>query len=58
MQKVLEYKGFFAEIKYSAEDRVYYGKIDGIGDLVNFESDRVEETEKAFHSAVDDYLNM
>lgn len=58
MQKVLEYKGFFAAIKYSAEDHAYYGKIDGIDDLVNFESDRVEEIEKAFHSAVDDYLNM
>ena len=45
-------------MKYSAEDRVYYGKIDGIDDLVNFESDSAEGLEKAFHSAVDDYLNM
>lgn len=52
----LEYKGYFTKIYYSAKDQVLYGKIEGIRDLVNFESDSATTIEEEFHSAVDDYL--
>ena len=53
---VLEYKGYHARIEYDAEDCVLYGKIEGINDLVNFESDSLDMIEDEFHNAVDDYL--
>lgn len=58
MKNILEYKGYFAKIEYSAEDNVLFGKIEGIRDLVNFESTSSEEIKKEFESAVDDYLEF
>ena len=58
MKNVLEYKGYFAKIEYSAEDMVLCGKIEGIRDLVNFESSDPSQIEFEFHSAVDDYLEL
>lgn len=56
MNSVLEYKGYSATIGYSAEDRVLYGKLAGINDLVTFESETADGIEKEFHDAVDDYI--
>lgn len=58
MSNILEYKGYCTKIEYSKEDKVLYGKIEGINDLVNFESDNLEDVEKEFHNAVDDYLEF
>jgi predicted HicB family RNase H-like nuclease len=56
MNDVLEYKGYYASVHFSSEDDVFYGKIVAIDDLVNFEGGSVKELKKAFHEAVDDYL--
>lgn len=56
MSNLLEYKGYYTKIEYSCEDKVLHGTIEGINDLVNFESDSIKNIEKEFHSAVDDYL--
>ena len=52
------YKGFETKIKYSEEDGVYYGKLEGIYDLVNFEGDSWDDALKNFYEAVDDYLSF
>ena len=57
MNDILEYKTYYAEVHFSAEDEVFHGKIIGINDLVNFEGTTVKELKKAFHEAVDDYLD-
>jgi len=54
----MEYKGYRGAVRYSAEDRILHGRILGIEDVVNFEGADVEELEKAFHEAVDDYLAL
>lgn len=56
MGNVLIYKGYHAQIKYDAENKVLYGKIDGIDDLITFESGSIQDVERQFHLAVDDYL--
>ncbi len=56
MNNIIEYKGYYAKIEYSAEDKVLYGKIEGINDLVSFESNNIEDIETEFRNAVDDYL--
>ncbi len=56
MSDILEYKSYYAAIHFSAEDEVFHGKITGINDLVSFEGTTVRELKKAFHEAVEDYL--
>ena len=50
------YKGYLGSVNYSDKDQVFFGKIEGINGLVNFEGESVKELTQAFHEAVDDYL--
>lgn len=52
----MSYKGYLGSVNYSDKDQVFYGKIEGINGLVNFEGESVKELTAAFHEAVDDYL--
>lgn len=56
MSNILEYKGYIGQVEFSAEDKIFHGKIEFINDLVTFEATSVEELEKEFKFAVDDYL--
>jgi predicted HicB family RNase H-like nuclease len=56
MSDLLTYKGYYGSARYSAADEVFYGKLEGIDDLVNYEGTSVQELIKAFHEAVEDYL--
>ena len=56
MKDAMTYKGYIGLVHYSAEDEVFYGKIEAINDLIMFEGKSVRELNKAFHEAVDDYL--
>ena len=58
MNDILQYKNYYASVHFSADDEVFYGKILGINDLVNFEGTSVKELKKAFKEAVDDYLDL
>ena len=53
---LLRYKGYSAKPEYSAEDRIFYGRILGISDLVDFQSEKADDIENEFHKAVDAYL--
>ena len=55
---ILEYKGYHARIEYDKDDQVLRGKIEGIGDLVTFESEDIKKIETEFHEAVEDYLDF
>lgn len=57
MNDILKYKDYYAEIHFSSEDEVFFGKLIGINDLVNFEADSVKGLKKAFIEATEDYLN-
>jgi predicted HicB family RNase H-like nuclease len=54
----LSYKEYIGSVSFSAEDEVFYGKIEHINDLVTFESDNSHDLKKAFEEAVDDYLEV
>lgn len=53
---MLRYKGYCAKPEYSAEDKVFCGKVLGIDDLVDFCAGNAKDLEHEFQSAVDDYL--
>ena len=52
----LSYKGYIGSVAFSEKDNIFFGKIEGINGLVNFEGESVKELTAAFHEAVDDYL--
>lgn len=58
MKDVLAYKNFIGSVHFSAEDKAFHGKIEGISDLVTFEGQSVAELIKAFHEAANDYLEL
>ena len=58
MKDVLTYKGFFGSVHFSAEDECFFGKIEGIDDLVTFEGQDVKALKKSFREAVEDYIEL
>ena len=52
----MEYRGFETQPEFDGE--IYFGKLEGISDLVTIESDTLEDFEREFESAVDDYLQF
>lgn len=52
----LNYKGYIGSVAFSEKDNVFFGKVEGIDALVNFEGESVQELTSAFHEAVNDYL--
>lgn len=53
----LNYKGFIGSVNFSEEDGVFFGRIEGINGMVNFEGESIKELTNAFHEAVNDYLS-
>ncbi|HET6555784.1 MAG TPA: hypothetical protein VFG54_00625 [Prolixibacteraceae bacterium] len=56
MTEQLTYKGFIGSVQFSAQDKVFFGKIEGITDLVTFEGTTMKELEEGFQSMVDRHL--
>ena len=56
MSDFLTYKGYFGTVNFNSDDEVFYGKIFGISDLVNFEGSSVKELKESFEESIDDYL--
>lgn len=52
----LKYKGYVGSVAYSEPDKVFFGTLEGIDDLVTYEGESVQELTAAFHEAVEDYL--
>jgi predicted HicB family RNase H-like nuclease len=58
MKDIIEYKGFLGTVHFSTEDDVFYGRIEGINDLVTFEASDVKKLKESFIEAVDDYIEL
>ncbi|WP_193407067.1 type II toxin-antitoxin system HicB family antitoxin [Methyloceanibacter methanicus] len=52
----MSYKGYQARIEYDDDDRIFWGRLAGINDIISFHADNVEALRMAFEEAVDDYL--
>ena len=52
------YKGYFTNVEYDKKDRIFYGKLENINDMINFHTDNYMEIKNEFHNAVDDYLDF
>jgi len=55
---LLEYKGYYGTVEFSAADKVLFGKVLGIKGLISYEGNSVQNLKADFEGAVDDYLEM
>jgi predicted HicB family RNase H-like nuclease len=58
MKNHMTYKDYFGSVNFSEEDEVFHGKIEFIKALITYEGTDVKSLKKAFHEAVDDYLEI
>ena len=58
MKDVMQYKNFIGSVHFNADDEIFYGKIEGVNDLITFEGESVKKLKKAFEEAVEDYLQL
>jgi len=58
MKDKLKYKDFIGSVHFSSEDEIFYGKIEGINDLITFEGNSVRKLKAAFKEAVIDYIEL
>jgi predicted HicB family RNase H-like nuclease len=58
MKDILKYKEFIGSVHFNSDDEVFYGKIEGVNDLITFEGESVKELLSSFKEAVDDYINL
>ena len=56
MKDIIRYKGFIGSMHYANEDRVFYGKVEGVNDLITFEGSTVDELEKGFKYMIDKHI--
>lgn len=55
---MIKYKEYLGSVRYSDDDKVFYGRIEGVDDLVTFEARSVDELVSAFEEAVEDYITL
>jgi predicted HicB family RNase H-like nuclease len=58
MKDVLIYKDYIGSVHFNADDEIFFGKIEGIEDLITFEGNSVLEVKGAFEEAVNDYIEL
>jgi len=56
MKDIITYKGFIGSVHFASEDRVFYGKVEGINDLISFEGETVDQLEEGFRYMVDEHI--
>ena len=58
MKDIIQYKNFIGSVHFSPEDKVFFGKVEGINDLITFEGTTVDDIVKSFEDAVNDYIEL
>lgn len=55
--KIMKYRNYYCTPKFSEKEASYYGKVEGVPEINMIESGSLEDFERMFHDAVDDYLD-
>jgi len=53
---MMKYKGYFGEITYDDEAKIFHGEVIGLKDIITFQGKSVNELRKAFQDSINDYL--
>ncbi len=52
----MKYKEYKAVIEYDEDDRLFFGRVVNIRDIIVFDGLSVDELEKAFQAVIEQYL--
>lgn len=52
----MEHRGYTGTVRYSDEERIYYGWVEAIEDMVTYEAMYGDRLEEVFRDAVDTYI--
>lgn len=58
MKDFLQYKEYIGSVHFNSDDEVFFGKIEGIEDLISFEGNSVTELKNSFIESVEDYIYL
>lgn len=58
MTKLMEYKGYHANIYYDADDELFVGEVIGLADSLSFHGTSVQEMQERFASCIEDYYEF
>ena len=58
MSNVMEYKGYYAKIEFSAEDNTFVGRVLGINDTLMFDGNTADELWNMFAETIEDYMEI
>jgi predicted HicB family RNase H-like nuclease len=58
LKHVLKHKGFTGVYSYLEDEKIFFGKLNNITDLVTFEAYNIRDIENAFIEAVEDYIEL
>lgn len=58
MSNVMEYKGYYAKIEFSAEDNTFVGRVLGINDILMFDGNTADELWNMFAETIEDYMEI
>lgn len=58
MSNTMDYKGYTGSVEFSPEDRLFFGKVQGVQALISYEGATADELILDFQGAVDDYLSL
>lgn len=53
---MMKYKGYFGEVTYDDEAKIFHGDVIGLKDVITFQGTNALEIEQAFRDSIDDYL--
>ena len=57
LQPIMRYKDFYCLPKYSDGDKAYYGEVEGAPQIPMIEARNIDDFERLFHQAVDEFLD-
>jgi predicted HicB family RNase H-like nuclease len=55
MKNLLKYKSFLGTVSFNLQDRIFYGKIEGISEVITYQGRTLSELIEAFHRAAKKY---
>ncbi len=58
MKNTLSYKGFTARIEFNPDDKIFFGRVLGVREIIGFHGDTVKELMTDFHNAINHYLDL
>ena len=58
MNNIVKYNDFIAEIKYSVEDKIFFGTVINTKDSITFEIENIDDVMEVFQKVIEDYLEI